>query len=79
MKQNIQALKDQREVIFPDQKLCRIEFSDGKETNDFVPEDILSDPDQNTVNWFNEYKKSEYIGLLEGTRKVVKIERILDT
>lgn len=79
MKLNSQFWQEQREAIFPGHKLCRVEFSDGKETNDFIPEDILSDPDRNSVDWFNKHKKDEYIGLLEGTRKAVKIERIPNT
>ena len=76
MEQNSEFLKKQRKAIFPGQKLCRIEFSDGKSTNDFVPQEILDDPGQNVVEWFNEYNKDEYISLMRGERQAVKIEPI---
>ena len=49
--------KKLRKAIYPGQRLCRIEFSDGKSTNDFVPEEILEDPAQCATEWFNEFKK----------------------
>lgn len=71
--------KKLRKTMFPGQKLCRIEFSDGKSTNDFVPEEILDDPTQCAVEWFNEFKKEEYLSLSRGERQAVKVYPLPDT
>lgn len=78
MEKNSQFWKDARKDIFPGQKLCRVVFSDGREMNDFVPEEILNNTGQNAVNWFNEFKKDEYLNLLRGECEVIKIEPIVD-
>lgn len=62
-----------RERIFPKQKLCQVEFDDGKTMNDFIPEEILSDTKQNLVDWFNEFKKNDYLNMMRGS-KAIKIK-----
>lgn len=71
--------KKLRKAIYPGQRLCCIEFSDGKSTNDFVPEEILEDPAQCAVEWFNEFKKEEYLSLSRGERQAVKVYPLPDT
>ena len=65
--------KELREKLFPKQILCQIEFDDGKITNDFIPEQILSDKKQNPVDWFNEFKKDNFLNMIRGG-KAIKVK-----
>ena len=65
--------KELREKLFPKQILCQIEFDDGKTTNDFIPEQILSDKKQNPVDWFNEFKKDDFLNMIRGG-KAIKVK-----
>ena len=77
MKSNLgnENLKELREKIFPKQILCQIEFDDGNTTNDFIPEEILSDESQNPVDWFNQFKKDDSVSMMRGS-KAIKVKNL---
>jgi hypothetical protein len=62
---------DMRRALFPGMTLCVISFSDGTDTNDFIPNEVLNDPLQSAAEWWNERKKNEYLPLMQGKLKAV--------
>ena len=69
-------IRHSRELAFPGQTLCLIEFDNGKDTNDFIPNEILSDDDISTAQWWNEENKEDYLPLARGECKAIRITPI---
>ncbi|WP_372600465.1 hypothetical protein [Amphritea sp.] len=62
-------------AINPDETLCRIEFSDGSETMDYVPDDILRHADGNVaVEWWMGEAGPDYKSIVNGTKWAVIVE-----
>lgn len=71
-------IKQSRKLVFPGMTLCHIEFDDGKNTNDFIPDEVLSDGEISIADWWNEENKEDYTPLMEGIRKAIKVTPIQD-
>ncbi len=62
-------------VINPSETLCRIVFSDGSETMDYVPDDVLKNADGNVaVEWWMEEAGADYKSILDGIKWAVRVE-----
>ncbi len=64
-------------MVYPGMSLCLIEFDDGYDTNDHVPDDVLENPRIDAAQWWNEENKDDYIPLIKGVRKAVRVTKIL--
>ena len=64
--------KKMREVAFPGQTLCLIEFDNGESTNDFIPNEILADDSRSNSDWWNEYNQDTYLPLMRSELKAVR-------
>ncbi len=71
---NLGALFHQ--VINPEETLCLIEFSDGTDTNDYVPAEVLDDTSIDAVAWWTEEAGSDYRSIVEGKKKAVRVTAI---
>jgi hypothetical protein len=61
------------QAINPEETLCLIEFSDGSDTNDYIPNEVLNDPEINTVEWWTQEAGPDYRSIVEGKKKAVSV------
>jgi len=73
-----ELVKRSRELVFPGQTLCLIEFDNGEDTNDFVPNEIIQDDSVSNSDWWNEKNKNTYLPLVRGELKAVRATPILE-
>lgn len=71
-KNNKEFIEKLRAYLFPGQTLCLIEFDNGKNTKDFIPDEVLSDNALSNSDWWNENNKDSYIPLSGSEVKAVK-------
>lgn len=69
----IKKLTEQlRKQAFPGQTLCQIEFSNGEQTNSFIPDDVLADNSVSNAEWWNRHNQETYLPLIRGEFKAIK-------
>lgn len=61
-----------RELAFPNQTLCLVEFDNGESINDFIPDEVLGDDSISNADWWNEKSKDTYLPLMRGELKAIK-------
>ena len=71
-----EIVQKNRELVFPGMTLCVIHFSNGTDTNDFVPNEILADKSQSAADWWNDENKENYIPLMQGKLKAINVTPI---
>jgi len=64
------------QLINPEDALCLIKFSDGSETNDYVPISVIKSTDINIVDWWTEECGPDYRSIVEGKKKAISITEI---
>ena len=67
-----ELIKKSRKLAFPGMTLCCIEFDDKTQTNDFIPDEVLKNPNLDNAIWWNKQNKETYIPLIEGRIKAIK-------
>jgi hypothetical protein len=64
------------QAINPEETLCLIEFSDGTDTNDYIPTEVLNNPNINAVEWWAQEAGTDYRSIVEGKKKAVNVTAI---
>jgi hypothetical protein len=64
------------QAINPEETLCLIEFSDGTDTNDYIPNEVLEDSSVDVVAWWTQEAGSDYRSIVEGKKKVISVTPI---
>jgi hypothetical protein len=64
------------QAINPEETLCIIEFSDGTDTNDYIPNEVLEDSSVDAVTWWTQEAGSDYRSIVEGKKKVIRVTPI---
>ena len=64
------------QTINSEDTLCLIEFSDGSDTNDFIPTEILEDAGIDLVAWWTLEAGSDYASIVEGKKKAMRVTPI---
>ena len=64
------------QAINPEEILCLIEFSDGSDTNDYIPTEVLNDPKINDIEWWTREAGLNYRSIVEGKKKAVRVTAI---
>jgi hypothetical protein len=61
------------QAINPEEALCLIEFSDGSDTNDYIQNEVLNDPEINAVEWWTQEAGPDYRSIVKGKKKAVNV------
>jgi len=64
------------QTLNPEETLCLIEFSDGTDTNDYVPIEVLIHPRVSAVEWWTANAGPDYRSIVEGKKKAVRVTPI---
>ncbi len=70
-----ESIERQRKIVFPNMTLCHVQFSNGRDTNEFIPDEVANDPVE-AIRWWNENAKDDYIPSVRDTLIAVKVEPI---
>lgn len=76
-KQLKKTIEETRKQLFPNQTLCLIEFDDGSDTNEWIPNEVLSDQSISSVEWWHEnIGMVDSISVMQGKRKALRVTPI---
>ena len=72
-----QLIENTRKQLFPNRTLCLIEFDDGTDINEWMPNNVLNDPSISSADWWHEnVGMVDSISVMQGKKRAVNVTPI---